>query len=84
MAFDAAADSSSDWTQIAEEISGIASDIVSLLSEDGIGSNAVAVKGSGTVTELITKGPKNILAVEIDSYDGQNTFQISARRRRRV
>ena len=28
------------------------------------------------MTELITKGPKNILAVEIDSYDGQNTFQI--------
>jgi len=76
VAFDAAADSSSDWTQIAEEISGNASDIVSLLSEDGIGSNTVAVKGSGTVTELITKGPKNILAVEIDSYDGQNTFQI--------
>jgi predicted lipoprotein len=76
VAFDAAADSSSDWTQIAEEISGNAADVTEVLNGNGIGSGTVAVKGSGTVTELITKGPKNILAVQIDGYTGDDTFQI--------
>jgi len=76
VAFDASADSSSDWTKIADEISGNAVDLSEVLSGDGIGSGTAAVKGTGTVTELITKGPKNILALEIEGYDGSEEFQL--------
>ena len=76
VAFDAAADSSSDWGQVSQEVSEMAKDIVEVLSSDGIGSNTVAVSGTGTVKEFITKGPKNILSVEIEGNDGPATFLI--------
>ena len=75
VAFDASADSSGDWGQISQEITDNAKEIGSVLSGDGIGTVS-AVSGTGEVTEFITKGPKNILAVKIDGYDGDETFMI--------
>ena len=74
IAFDASADSSSDWTKIAEEITAKAVDLSEVMNGDGIGSETTAVKATGMVKELITKGPKNILALEIDNYDGSEEF----------
>ena len=73
--FDASADSSGDWGQISQEITDNAKDIAEVLSGDGIGT-AAAVSGAGEVTEFITKGPKNILALKIDGYDGDETFMM--------
>ncbi len=75
VAFDAAADSSGDWEQISGEITDNAKDIADVLSGDGIGDVA-AVSGTAEVTEFITKGPKNILAVTVDGYDGKETFLV--------
>ncbi len=76
VAFDATADSSSDWAQISDEITNGAVDLADLLKGDGIGTETVAVKTEATVTELITKGPKNILALEIEGYDGEEEIQL--------
>ncbi len=76
VAFDASADSSSDWTQISEEIAAGAAELTDILKGDGIGAETMAVKAAGTVKELITKGPKNILALEIDGYDGAEEIQL--------
>ena len=75
VAFDASANSSDDWSQSSAEIEENASDLSEVLSGEGIGT-AAAVSGTGEVTEFITKGPKNILAVKIDGYDGDETFMI--------
>ena len=75
VAFDASANSSDDWSQISAEIEENASDLSEVLSGEGIGT-AAAVSGTGEVTEFITKGPKNILAVKLDGYDGDETFMI--------
>ena len=75
VAFDAAADSSGDWEQISGEITDNAKDIADVLSGDGIGDVA-AVSGTAEVTEFISKGPKNILAVTVDGYDGKETFLV--------
>ena len=75
VAFDASANSSDDWSQISAEIEGNASDLSEVLSGDGIGT-AAAVSGTGEVTEFISKGPKNILAVKLDGYDGDETFMV--------
>lgn len=74
VAFDAAADSSGDWGQIAEEISGAAQELTEVLSGDGIGSSTLAVKGSGTIAEYIEKGPKHILRIELDGEGGSETI----------
>ena len=75
VAFDAAADSSSDWGQISTEIEEKASELSELMAS-GIGSTAAAVKGSGTIAEYIEKGPKHILAITPDGYDGSETFML--------
>ena len=75
VAFDAAADSSSDWGQISAEIEEKAAEISEVMGS-GIGSEAVAVKGTATVTEYIEKGPKHILAITPDGYDGSETFML--------
>ena len=76
VAFDASADSSSDWTQIAEEITAAAVELSDVLNGDGIGS--AAVKGTGTVKELITKGPKNILALEVEGCADEIQLQVGS------
>ena len=76
VAFDAAADSSSDWGQISKEIEEKAAELTETMSGGGLGSNAAAVKGTGTVAEYIEKGPKHILAVTLDGYDGAETFML--------
>lgn len=75
VAFDAAADSSSDWGQISAEIEEKAAEISEVMGS-GIGSEAVAVKGTATVKEYIEKGPKHILAITPDGYDGSETFML--------
>ena len=75
VAFDASANSSDDWTAITEEVTGNAKELGEVLSGDGIGT-AAAVSGSGEITEFITKGPKNILAIKLDGYDGPETFMV--------
>ena len=70
-AFDAAADSSNDWGQIATEIEGKAADLAAVLTEAPI-AGATAVTGTGTVTEFVSKasGKKNSLVIALDGYDG--------------
>lgn len=78
VAFDASADSSSDWGQITEEITAAAVELSDVLNGDGIGSDTVAVKGTGTVKELITKGPKNILALEVEGCEDEIQLQVGS------
>ena len=78
VAFDASADSSSDWGQITEEITAAAVELSDVLNGDGIGSDTVAVKGTGTVKELITKGPKNILALEVEGCADEIQLQVGS------
>ena len=73
-AFDAAADSSGDWAKIAAEIEENAAELSGLLSSGGLGNAAHAVSGTGTVTEYITKGPKHLLAIELEGYDGKESI----------
>ena len=76
--FDAAADSSNDWTAIAEEISQKAEDLGGLLSGSGIATPSSAVSGTGTVSELISKanGKKNMLVISLDGYEGEETIMM--------
>ncbi len=67
VAFDAAADSSSDWAQIVEEITGKAQDISTAI-EAGIPADGAAVTGTGTVSEFVSKasGKKNSLVIDVN------------------
>lgn len=78
VAFDAAADSSGDWGQIAEEITGNAQELGSLLAGDGIATPCSAVSGKATVSDFISKanGKKNMLVLKLDGYDGNETIQM--------
>jgi len=77
--FDAAADSSSDWSQVVEEITANAADISELLSGDGIGKVA-AVSGTAEVKEFESKanGKKNALILDIEGYDGTVKIQVGS------
>ena len=63
--FDAAADSSSDWAQVVEEITGKAQDLSAAI-EAGIPADGAAVTGTGTVSEFVSKasGKKNSLVID--------------------
>lgn len=67
VAFDAAADSSSDWAQIVEEISGNAQPLSAAI-DAGIPATGAAVTGTGTITEFISKanGKKNTLSIDVE------------------
>jgi len=77
--FDAAADSSSDWSQVVEEITANAADISELLSGDGIGKVA-AVSGTAEAKEFESKanGKKNALILDIEGYDGTVKIQVGS------
>lgn len=74
-AFDSGAESSGDWADIVEEIAGAALDLSGILSGDGIGSDTLAVSGSGKIVEFNTETPKYYLLVELD---GGNEIKIQA------
>ncbi len=76
VAFDAGANSGSDWAAIVSEIRGKAQDIASLdLSALGDGK---AVTLRGTVTDYVSKanGKKNSLTVVPDGYAGDAVFTV--------
>ena len=79
VAFDAAADSGSDWAQIVQEISDSAKAAADLTSDD-FGKKVVAVILSGEVTEFESKanGKKNALIVKADGFDGAVKVQIGS------
>lgn len=60
--FDSAAQSGSDWVQVAEEITNNAVDIAEVLKGDGVGSGA-AVSGKAKIVEFNTDTPKYYLLV---------------------
>ena len=68
VAFDAAADSSSDWAQIVEEITGNAQELSAVI-ESGIPGAGAAVSGTGTVSEFVSKanGKKNSLIITLEN-----------------
>lgn len=76
--FDSAAQSSDDWTQVAEDIEGQAQELTEVLSGDGIGSDTVAVKGTAKIEEFNTDTPKYYLLVQLDGYDGDQEIRIQA------
>ena len=81
VAFDAAADSSNDWTQVVDEITGNAQELASVI-EAGIPADGAAVSGTGTVSEFISKanGKKNSLVIALEGYEGdaEITMQIGS------
>lgn len=76
--FDSGAESSSDWAKVAEEITNGAVDLAEALGGDGIGSEAAAVSGKGTIVEFNTETPKHYLLVEVDGYKGSEEIKIQA------
>ncbi len=79
VAFDAAADSSSDWAQVTQEITDNAKDLAELLGGDGL-SGVTAVSGTFKVAEFESKanGKKNALILDVDGYDGTVKLQIGS------
>ena len=79
VAFDAAADSSSDWGQIVTEITDNAADLTELLNGDWDGK-AAAVKVTAPVKEYESKasGKKNALILDVEGYEGIVKVQIGS------
>ena len=79
VAFDAAADSSSDWAQVVTEITENATDLADLLNGDWDGK-AKAVKVSAPVKEYESKanGKKNALILDVEGFDGTVKVQIGS------
>ena len=79
VAFDAAADSSSDWDQIVAEITGEAKPLPELLAGDGVGkASAVAVEAAVKEFESKANGKKNALILDVEGYDGIVKVQIGS------
>lgn len=76
--FDSSAESSGDWAQVAEEITGAATDLTELMNGDGVGSATVAVTGTASIVEFNTDTPKYYLLVEPEGYEGSEEFRIQA------
>lgn len=73
--FDSSAESSSDWEAVVEEITANAEDFAELLNGDGVGK-AAAVTGKATVKEFVEKGPKKLLSLEVEGYDGDTEIMM--------
>lgn len=76
--FDSAAESSSDWAKVTEEISSAASDLAEVLNGDGIGSDTVAVSGKAAIEEFNTDTPKHYLLIKPEGYEGDAEIKIQA------
>ena len=79
VAFDAAADSSSTWSPIVEELTNNAVDIAEIMKGDGI-TQPMAISGSGEVAEFESKanGKKNALIMKIDGVSDPVKIQIGS------
>ena len=79
VAFDAAADSSSDWAQVVSEITEKAKDLSELLGGDGVGK-ASAVSVTAPIKEFESKasGKKNALILDVEGYSGTVKVQIGS------
>lgn len=77
-AFDSSAESSSDWSQIVEELTGAAQNLSDVLNGDGIQGEAQAVSGTAKVVEFNTDTPKYYLLIEPDGYSGDAEIKIQA------
>lgn len=75
--FDSAAESSSDWAQVTEEITGAAADITEVLNGEGVGSGK-AVSGKAQIVEFNTDTPKYFLLVTPEGYTGDVQVKIQA------
>ncbi len=73
--FDSQAESSNDWSAVAEDITAKAVDLSELLSGDGLAADGSAVSGKATIIEFNTETPKYYLAIEVDGYDGEVRIQ---------
>ena len=79
VAFDASADSSSDWDQVVAEITENAKDLSELLAGDGVGkASAVSVTAKVKEYESKAKGMKNALTLDVEGYDGTVKVQIGS------
>ncbi|MDY3917395.1 MAG: DUF2291 family protein [Candidatus Limivivens sp.] len=76
--FDSGAQSSSDWSQIADELTEKAAELSELMAGDGIGSDAAAVKGKASIVEFNTETPKHYLLITLEGYEGSEEFRIQA------
>lgn len=72
-AFDSSAESSNDWTAVADELKAGATDAAQAISA-GVGSGT-AVTGTAKILEFNTETPKYYLLVELDGYDGEVQIQ---------
>ena len=79
VAFDAAADSSSDWEQVVLEITEKAADLSELLAGDGVGkASAVSVEAVVKEFESKANGKKNALILDVEGYDGIVKVQVGS------
>ena len=79
VAFDASADSSSDWDQVVAEITENAKDLSELLAGDGVGkASAVSVTAKVKEFESKANGKKNALILDVEGYDGTVKVQIGS------
>ena len=79
VAFDAAADSSSDWEQVVAEVTENAKDLSGLLGGDWDGK-AAAVTVTAPVKEFESKakGKKNALILDVEGFTGTVSVQIGS------
>ena len=79
VAFDASADSSSDWDQVVAEITENAKDLSELLAGDGVGkASAVSVTAKVKEFESKANGKKNALILDVEGVDGTVKVQIGS------
>ena len=79
VAFDASADSSSDWEQVVSEITEKASPLTDLVSGDGVGKcSAVSLTAQVKEFESKANGKKNALILDVPEYDGTVKVQIGS------
>ena len=79
VAFDASAESSSDWDKVVAEITENAKDLSELLAGDGVGkASAVSVTAKVKEFESKANGKKNALILDVEGYDGTVKVQIGS------
>jgi len=74
--FDASAEAAGDWAKVAEEISGKAEDLASVMSAGPASGITYSVSFTGTVTEYNTDSPKGYLVVSVDGVSTPVQIQV--------
>ncbi len=74
--FDASAEAAGDWAKVAEEITGKAEDLASVMGANPASGETYCVSFKGTVSEYNTDSPKGYLAVGVEGVSDPVQVQV--------